>query len=41
MAMNSITGQLVWESTYPSNISEVKLLEFKQINEGNYILHML
>ena len=41
LAMYSITGQLVWESTYPANISEVKLFDFKQVKTGKYILHVL
>jgi len=41
VAMYSIAGQLIWESTYPANISEVKLLDFKQVKAGKYILHVL
>lgn len=41
IAIYSMTGQLVWESTYPTNISEVKLLDFKQVKTGKYILHVL
>ena len=41
IAIYSMTGQLVLESTYPTNISEVKLLDFKQVKTGKYILHVL
>lgn len=41
VAIYSITGQSIWESIYPSNISEVKLLDFKQVKAGKYILHVL
>lgn len=41
VAMYSITGLLIWESTYPANISEIKLLDFKQVKTGKYILHVL
>jgi hypothetical protein len=41
VAMYSITGQVVWESTYPAKISEINLLDFTQFKTGKYILHVL
>lgn len=41
VAMYSITGQAVWESTYPEKISEINLLDFKQVKTGKYLLHVL
>lgn len=41
VAIYNISGQLVWDRSYPEKINEINLTDFENVRVGKYILHVL
>ncbi len=41
VAVYHISGQVIWERSYPEKINEINLSDFENVRVGKYLLHVL